>query len=151
MSDFGVTQVVLAEAIGVAQSAVNNYKHGKRIPPLEEAVKIAKYFQVSVDFLLGWEGKTEHLSPLFEVAAIFAERFGESPEEQQRFFNDYVTLLHETRLAAKTLHEKLDALELKTRFLLVRKGAEQKVSSAKSDAAKIALGVSQALGKKKSP
>lgn len=149
MADFGVTETALADAIGIAQSAVNNYKHGKRIPPLEEAVKIAKYFQVSVDFMLGWEGKKEQLSPLFEAAAMFAERFGESPEEQQKFFNEYVSLLHETRLAAKTLTDKLDDLELKTRFLVIRKAQSKKSSSAKEDAAKIALSVHEEILRKK--
>jgi transcriptional regulator with XRE-family HTH domain len=123
MGDYDVTQTELAALLGVAQSAVSNYVRGERLPPLEESVKLARHFKVSLDFMLGWEKAQDKISMVTEVAEIFAEKFSEKPEEQQQFFSDYVVILQETRVAAETLHRKLEALELKTRLVLGKTAA----------------------------
>jgi repressor LexA len=45
----------LGTIIGVSESTVSLYESGKRQPDFATATKIAEYFQVSLDFLLGIE------------------------------------------------------------------------------------------------
>lgn len=49
----GVEQKVVAKAIGVTVNAYAHYEQGIREPSYDILVKIAKYFDVSTDYLLG--------------------------------------------------------------------------------------------------
>ena len=48
-----VTQRQLADYLQIAQPSYIRYENGKAEPTLENLVKIADYFDVSVDYLLG--------------------------------------------------------------------------------------------------
>ncbi len=48
-----VTQKQLAEAIGVSQQSINKYENHKIEPDIETMIRIADYFQTSVDYLIG--------------------------------------------------------------------------------------------------
>lgn len=48
-----LSQVSLAEAFGVAQSAISNWEKGNREPDNTTLRKLAEYFGVSIDYLLG--------------------------------------------------------------------------------------------------
>ncbi len=43
----------LANVLGISSSPICNWKKGKQIPTLENAVKIADYFNCSLDYLFG--------------------------------------------------------------------------------------------------
>ncbi|MCI6026302.1 MAG: helix-turn-helix transcriptional regulator [Oscillospiraceae bacterium] len=49
----GVTPYQVYKATGVAQSSLSDWKNGKSKPKYEKMVKIADYFGVTVDYLLG--------------------------------------------------------------------------------------------------
>lgn len=49
----GLTQKELSLALGLNAVTYLHYEKGQREPPLSVLVDIAKYFDVSVDFLLG--------------------------------------------------------------------------------------------------
>lgn len=49
----GVTREDLAKNIGVSLSALGNYERGERIPDASLIASIARYFQVTSDYLLG--------------------------------------------------------------------------------------------------
>lgn len=54
----GLTQKELAQALGLnSKSTITNYEQNSRDPDYETLIKIAKYFGVSVDFLLGQTDK----------------------------------------------------------------------------------------------
>lgn len=53
----GVTRYQVYKATGVPQSSLSDWKNGKSKPKYEKLVKIAEYFNVSVDYLLGIETK----------------------------------------------------------------------------------------------
>ena len=53
-----VTQVQLAQALGVANATVAYYELNKRQPNLEMLVRIANYFDTTTDFLLDNETTT---------------------------------------------------------------------------------------------
>jgi len=53
----GVTQKAVAEHIGILEQAYQKYEYGKHEPNHETTIKLADYFEVSVDYLLGRDCK----------------------------------------------------------------------------------------------
>ena len=53
LQDRATNPKALAEYLGVSVQAVNQYKQGTAYPKTENLIKIAEYFQISVDYLLG--------------------------------------------------------------------------------------------------
>ena len=51
----GISQRELGKRLNVCNQAVSFWENGQREPDLDTLLKIAKYFQVSTDFLLGNE------------------------------------------------------------------------------------------------
>lgn len=48
----GLTQIALQMKIGVEQALLSKYESGERVPPTETLVKLADFYEVSVDYLL---------------------------------------------------------------------------------------------------
>ncbi|MGM9639858.1 MAG: helix-turn-helix domain-containing protein [Faecousia sp.] len=48
-----ITQIKLAMDLSTTQNTISRYENGEREPGIEELIRIADYFQVSVDFLIG--------------------------------------------------------------------------------------------------
>ncbi len=51
----GIGQVKLANDIGVSKGIISLWENGKREPTLSYLVVICKYFNVSLDFLVGFD------------------------------------------------------------------------------------------------
>ncbi len=49
----GVTQKAIAEGIGVTSVSVQRFEYGTARPKLDTVIKIADFFDVSTDYLLG--------------------------------------------------------------------------------------------------
>lgn len=49
----GLSQKKLADKLGVAQSSINYWEKGQRIPSANAVQKIADFFDISVDYLYG--------------------------------------------------------------------------------------------------
>lgn len=49
----GISQLRMAMDLNMAQNTISRYETGEREPGITELVKIADYFRVSVDYLLG--------------------------------------------------------------------------------------------------
>lgn len=73
------TQQSFADVFGVAQSTVGNWEAGKREPNYETTLKLANFFHVSVDYLLGQEGaevpamESTHKLPHAKYREVLAE------------------------------------------------------------------------------
>ena len=48
----GISQLKLAMDLNMNQNTISRYETGEREPGIQELIKIADYFNVSVDFLL---------------------------------------------------------------------------------------------------
>lgn len=73
----GITQSEFSRDMGVAASTVGMWEQGRRAPDSETLIKIANYFGVSVDYLIGnphlpggtnnpahpWHGRVDSLPP----------------------------------------------------------------------------------------
>jgi len=51
----GLSQKELADKINVSASIVSNYENGERSPSLESLMALARTFQCTTDYLLGFE------------------------------------------------------------------------------------------------
>jgi len=56
-----LSQMKLAKALGLAQSAINRYEHNQASIPVNVLLKYADYFDVSSDYILGRTDKPEGL------------------------------------------------------------------------------------------
>ncbi|WP_430028212.1 helix-turn-helix domain-containing protein [Paenibacillus ehimensis] len=53
-----LTQYQLSDKLGIKRSAISHYEKARRQPDFETLVKLADYFKVSLDYLLGREEAT---------------------------------------------------------------------------------------------
>lgn len=51
--DANMRQIDLADAVGIDQRTISNYETGKTYPDSFALIKIADYFNVSIDYLVG--------------------------------------------------------------------------------------------------
>lgn len=51
--ELNLTQSQLAEKLNIATSSISQYESGDRIPSDDIKIKLAEFFDVSLDFLLG--------------------------------------------------------------------------------------------------
>lgn len=49
----GISQLRLATELNTTQNTISRYETGEREPGIAELIKIADYFNVSVDYLIG--------------------------------------------------------------------------------------------------
>ena len=64
----GLTQAEIAEKLGISRSTIGMYETGAREPDFETLEKIADFFNVDIDFLLG---RTEKTTMLPETAGHY--------------------------------------------------------------------------------
>lgn len=75
MKDKDISNVKLGKVLGVSDTAVMKWKRGDAVPAIDKAVKIAEYFDVSLDELLGKPLNTERTVTLPLVGVISAGAF----------------------------------------------------------------------------
>ena len=76
----GLTQVDVAEKLGISQPAYASWERGVKKPTQENLVKIAQVLNVSVDYLVGnSEEKSEK--------AVFKKELIEFMEERKKLFD----------------------------------------------------------------
>lgn len=100
--DAGLTQVDVAEKLGISQPAYASWERGIKKPTQENLVKLSKILYVSVDYLLGnTENKQtsdvlENIELLFrmnseglteEEKAVFKKELIEFMEERKKLFD----------------------------------------------------------------
>lgn len=54
-TDKKLSQNALSKAIGISQAAINKWEKGLIVPTIDSAVLVAKFFNVSIDYLAGLE------------------------------------------------------------------------------------------------
>jgi transcriptional regulator with XRE-family HTH domain len=69
-----VTQAQLASVIGMSRQAVIKYESGERFPDEVTLVKIADFFNISLDYLLDRKGS--HLEYVANVIAVELDKTG---------------------------------------------------------------------------
>lgn len=98
-----ISQAALAKELGVAQSAVGNWESGARSPDAATLLKIANYFDVTVDYLLTGEEKERPAVdgiPLNDKELEWLRRFQQASPEVK---NAALALLRAAEEAMKTI------------------------------------------------
>ena len=70
IQETGVSQRQVAEAIGLSEPALNHYINGRREPDIATLIKLADYFGVSIDYLVGRDVPEER--PMSDKAIMTA-------------------------------------------------------------------------------
>jgi len=94
-----VSQKELAQAIGVSDVMVSLYEQGKKYPSLSTIVRIAEYFNVSTDYLLGI--KTSANDDIPENIKAVARNLMELSEEKRKLAIDMIKIMSEVGKEAK--------------------------------------------------
>lgn len=70
----GLTLTNMSAELGMSTAALSRYLNGDRSPDLEYVMKIANYFNISVDWLLGLTGDRYNVMPaeLQDVAWLYS-------------------------------------------------------------------------------
>ncbi len=89
LSERNISQRDFATAIGVAASTAGNYVNGVRKPDYETLRKVAQYFHVSTDFLLGCKYDIATDDEQNELLLIF----NSLNQKQRQFFLEQGKLL----------------------------------------------------------
>lgn len=91
----GLTQTELGEVVGFTHVAVVKWENGQREPDFSTLIKLADYFGVSTDYLLGREEKKSVIErPTSEIAVRYKHLF-EDPD-----FVKVATVYDSVQLAA---------------------------------------------------
>ena len=59
IADQNITAYRVSKETGISQGLMNEYKSGKKLPTLQNLLKIADFLNVSIDYLVGRTDKPE--------------------------------------------------------------------------------------------
>ena len=68
-----LTQKQLAENLGIATSTIIKYERGEREPNIQNIKRFAQYFEVSIDYLLGFDEEFDNLDLTSKRLTLFYE------------------------------------------------------------------------------
>lgn len=90
-SEKKMSQQELANALGISKSSINMYERGDRQPNLNVLEKIADYFNVDIDYLLGRTAKTNKIIKPHILAAHFdGDEYTEEELNEIKQFAEFV-------------------------------------------------------------
>lgn len=87
----GLTQTELAKTLYLGQTSVSKYESGKQIPETPTLQKIADFFDISVDYLLGkTDIKNYTDDPNITIALHSDTDYDELPKEAKDEINNFI-------------------------------------------------------------
>ncbi|MDD7408912.1 MAG: helix-turn-helix transcriptional regulator [Anaerovoracaceae bacterium] len=97
----GITQKQLGDAVGVTQQAINSYENSDTQPEYSTLIKLADFFNVSTDYILGHKAETrvndeviKYLSD--EEDARVMKKYLSLDRKQKKVFSDFIDLVTDT-------------------------------------------------------
>lgn len=88
-----LTQADVASALKIERSTYTKYESGKSKPVSEMLIKIADFFGVSVDYLLGLSNIQNFNEPKIETNAYYNIDITGLPDEAIKQVEDYIELI----------------------------------------------------------
>ena len=86
----GLTQRQISVDLGITQQAYSRYERGDREPDLEMLCKLADYYGVTVDYLIGHDSNAIMDRPDSAIAENFIREFGDLFSDET--FQSYIKL-----------------------------------------------------------
>lgn len=65
-----ISQAKLGEFLNYRYSTISNYESGRNEPSYDDLIKIAKFFDVSADYLLGLTARKKYIEPEVVMAKV---------------------------------------------------------------------------------
>ena len=94
-----LTQIELAKRLAIGQSSYADWERGKKNPTQENLIKIAQFFNVPLDYLVGNSDKKDELDNielLFRMNSI-----GLTNQEKEIFKKELIEFMEERKKAFK--------------------------------------------------
>ncbi len=90
-----ITQEELAKYLGVAPQTVYKYEKEINEPDLKTTSKIAEYFNVTTDYLLGRTDNPDMLSEPIQIAASMKDGLdiSDMDDDEKKFINDFIKMV----------------------------------------------------------
>lgn len=90
-----ITQEELAKYLGVAPQTVYKYEKEINEPDLKTTSKIAEYFNVTTDYLLGRTDSTDTLNESMQIAASMKDGLdiSDMDDDEKKFINDFIKMV----------------------------------------------------------
>ena len=90
--DVAVTQKQLADAVGVSQQSINKYENHNIEPDIDTLIRIADFFNTSIDYLVGFSSirrKLEEVKPydLNQEEARLVDQYRYLSKKQKQCIN----------------------------------------------------------------
>lgn len=94
----GLTQVDVAEKLGISQPAYASWERGVKKPTQENLVKIAQILNVSVDYLVGNFSEENTNNKLVDIEILFRKNSeGLTDAEKSVFRQELIAFMEERR------------------------------------------------------
>lgn len=103
-----LNQLELSKILNISNTTLSQYEAGNRTPNDEIKEKVADYFNVSVDYLLG---RTEICSPEVENSKkdrCYVIDVSDLPEEAIKQIEDYIEYIRQKYSSAKRKNKRSD-------------------------------------------
>lgn len=95
LAETNTTQPMIAEAIGVSRQAIGQWKDGNTLPDIVSLAKIADYFNVSSDYLLGRSDvRCIERSEIISSAQVHENAKKHGWWDEERSFGELIALCH---------------------------------------------------------
>lgn len=91
-----ISQIALSMKIGVSQEIISQYELGTSLPTVTNLIKLADYFNCSLEYLLGMTNNPNRISDLnkseLEKNTLF-EKYNFLNKENKKLFDSYLEFL----------------------------------------------------------
>ena len=98
----GKTQEQVSEACGISKVALARYETGSRKPRIEIASRLAEYYGVSVDYILGRDDAPKPPAPPINPHTYYAQKFGDETQSIVDHFLDLMASMPDEKSRLKT-------------------------------------------------
>ena len=88
MNEAGITNVDLGKELEISDETIRSWRKGTKVPTVDKLMKLADYFNVSLDALMGKYVTTEQMITLPLVGAVNAGAFTIESEDDWQEFRD---------------------------------------------------------------
>ncbi len=91
--DKGLSQEELGKILNINKHSISSYERDKSEPPDDIKIRLAKFFNVSIDYLLGMTDSPNPYNNDYRVV-VLPNNFDSSDEEELRKYMKYLDFLH---------------------------------------------------------
>lgn len=93
-----INQTVLGKYLGYGATAISSYEHGRNEPSMDTLIQIAKYFDVSLDYLLGAIDSPKWMEQLSKEELELLQGYYKLQEQEKELVLSMIKALHKEGL-----------------------------------------------------